>query len=343
MKMTKLLLMAVLWCGTTHAQAAEPAKRSELESRRAIKNESSNLFLAKDYAGLDARMAYYAENRTRTSSGAWASGLFADGILDGTGWPEYENDASIVWWDALEERVRGWADERPDSPLARLTLTKIMMDRAWRIRGGGYAPSVSESARAQFRQHMQRAHRYLESESKVASRYPEYYEKMIWIEIALGSDRQTVDAIYDEATRRFPNYYPVYLAMTSYLLPKWHGDAVKIEAFARDAISRSRKSEARSIYARIYWYASKSQYEEELFNNSIAEWKQMKGSFDVLIEHYPDQWNIRHYAYFACLAQDGKSLKNLLPRISGTGIPSDQQELLSLDMCHRLIEVPPEA
>lgn len=322
--MTKIracLLAMMLMMATAYAGAAEPASLPEPEGYLALQRESSELFLAGDHAGLDARMAHYVKQGTRSSSGRWASGLFAENVLYGYGTPFASHPESMPWWQDLEKQVQGWVDASPDSPLAHLTMARVMMDHAWHIRGGGYASSVPTWAWKPFREEMARARRYLLAHSKVASRYPEFYEMRIHLETALGSEREAVDAIYDEATRRFPDYYPVYFAMTNYLLPKWHGDIDAVEAFARDAVKRSRKTEGQGMYARIYWVVAQAQFRDALFEESSVHWTHMRAGFDDVIERYPDQWNIQNYAHFACLAGDHATFRKLSPRIR-TAIPS---------------------
>lgn len=325
------------WLGVAAlAGASEPATLPEPGAYVAVRRESSDLFLAKDYKALDARMAQYVAQNTRTGSGRWASGFFLEGILDGVGEPQDAYDDSIAWWDRLEKRVRGWADERPDSALARLTLAQVMVSRAWHIRGSGYASTVPASAWKPFREQLMRAQRYLESESKVASRYPEYYSSKLFIAKALGSDRKAVDAIFEQGTSRFPGYYPLYFSMVDYLLPKWHGDAKQIEAFARDAVTRSRRTDGDGMYARIYWAAAQSQFEDALFRESSVHWKQMRSGFDDVIKRYPDQWNLQNYAHFACQAGDIETLRKLLPRIERPLLDGAWDGAMSFAACSAL-------
>jgi hypothetical protein len=320
-KIHTCLLAMMLMVPAMHLSATEPASLPEPEGYIALQQESSKLFLAKDYAGLDARMAHYIKQGTRSSSGRWASGIFAENVLYGKGTPFASHPESIPWWKDLEKQVQGWVDASPNSPLAHLIMTQVKMNHAWHIRGGGYASTVPASAWKPFREEMARARRYLLKQSKIVSRYPEYYELRIDLETALGGERETVDAIYDEATRRFPDYYPVYFSMTNYLLPKWHGDIDAVEAFARDAVQRSRKTEGQGMYARIYWVVAQAQFRDTLFKESGVHWTHMRSGFDDVIKRYPDQWNIQNYAHFACLARDHATFRKLSPRIK-TAIPS---------------------
>lgn len=328
-------LALILLFPVLHVRATEPASQPEPGAYIALQQESSQLFLDRNYAALDARMAHYIKHGTRTSSGRWASGLFADNVLHGRGTPEAPHPHSLAWWKALEKQVQAWVDASPDSPLAHLTMARVMMNHAGHIRGSGYASTVPASAWKPFREEMARAKRYLLKEAKIASRYPEYYELRIELEMALNGERKAVDAIYDEATRRFPDYYPVYFAMVQYLLPKWHGDIDQVEAFARDAVERTRKTEGQAMYARIYWAFAQMQLRnrrDTLFEESNAHWKQMRAGFDDMIKRYPDQWNIQNYAHFACLAKDHATFRKLSPRIKSP-VPATWEPPNTLQAC----------
>jgi hypothetical protein len=114
---------------------------------------------------------------------------------------------------------------------------------------------------------------------------------------------------------REPLYYQTYFEALEHFLPKWHGDAEAIERFARAAVERTATQEGRGMYARIYWYASQTEYGNDLFNKSLAVWRQMRDGFDDVIARYPDPWNLNNYARFACLAGDKSKTRELLARI----------------------------
>ncbi|MEQ1514738.1 MAG: DUF4034 domain-containing protein [Lysobacteraceae bacterium] len=336
MRVLSTLLLTALLGLAAEAGASDPADVPEPGAYLAVKNESSDLFIAKNYEALDARMEQYVTRKTRTASGRWVSGPFFEGVLYGTGRPEASHDASVARWDLLEKRVQDWAKDRPDSALARLTLAQVIVNRAWHIRGSGYASTVPASAWKPFREQLSRAQRYLDSESRVASRYPEYYTLKLFVAKGLGDDRKIVDAIFEEGTRRFPGYDPLYFSMVDYLLPKWHGDADQVEAFARDAVMRSRRTEGQGMYARIYWVAAQSQFEDALFRESGVHWKQMRDGFEDVIKRYPDQWNLQNYAHFACQAGDLKTLRKLLPRIERPVLADAWSGRMSFEACGRL-------
>jgi hypothetical protein len=103
--------------------------------------------------------------------------------------------------------------------------------------------------------------------------------------------------------------------MFLYLRPQWNGDLHQIERFAEAAVARTRSIEGESMYARIYWYASQAEFANDLFFKSFARWDRVNAGFKDILARYPDDWNLNHYAKFACLAGDAKTTAKLLARI----------------------------
>lgn len=238
-------------------------------------------------------------------------------------------------WDRREKEVLGWAKARPDSTTARLAYAELLSSRAWSIRGGAYARDVPKDAWKPFREHLLRARRYLEAEKRIASRSPSYYAQRIVYAKGLG-DVDEAKAAFDEGMARFPGYYPMYFAMLDFLLPKWHGGPKEIERFARDATRRTQAAEGEGMYARIYWYAAQSDYEDDLFWTSFARWEQMRAGFEDVVSRYPDQWNIQNFAHFACQAEDAETLRGLFDRIMPPIIADAWKGSSSYETCGRM-------
>jgi hypothetical protein len=292
-------------------QALDWSGMPELEARAGIQKMAEATYRSGDEAELDKRMAEFVRNSSRTSSGLWVSGLYYLGVESTVVRPRPQTDAA---WDALERKTLAWTQRRPASAIARLVHAKVIVDRAWQIRGGGYASTVPGTAWKPFHDGLRRAEAYLKHEKAVAGTVPEYYLALMTIAKGLSKPRSDVDALLEECDRTHPAYYPVYFAVLDYLLPKWHGDAREIELFARAAVLRTQQKEGDSMYARIYWYAAQADFEDNLFWATNAQWELMKSGFDDVVARYPDQWNYQNYAHFACEAGDARTLTRLLSR-----------------------------
>lgn len=299
--------------------------------RDAVDNHARALVKTQELEELDRLSRDWVAQGSRTSSGLWLSGLLVDGATNGFLSPRPRTEDQ---WDAVEAATLRWTKRAPDSALARLVHADVITRRAWAIRGGGYAHSVPADAWKPFRHHMTRAHRYLIAQKRVASRDPQYYADLV-VAARTSSLPQAGREDFIEGSRRYPGYYPLYFAMLDTLLPKWHGDEGQIELFARSVVRDTAEIEGNSMYARLYWYASQSQYGDQLFTRSLAHWQDMKRGFDDVVKRYPDQWNLQNYAKFACDAGDVDTLRKLFARVEAP-IQQAWRDLERYEACERL-------
>jgi hypothetical protein len=124
-------------------------------------------------------------------------------------------------------------------------------------------------------------------------------------------------ALFDEAVNVEPLYDATYLSMAVGLTPRWGGSLDDFHRFVRGAVEKTKSSAGNTMYARLYWVLINTESEQEPFTALGISWDRMKSGFDDLMARYPDsQWNLQHYAYFACRADDGKTFKELLPKLA---------------------------
>ncbi len=143
---------------------------------------------------------------------------------------------------------------------------------------------------------------------------------MVSIKKGLNEDSDKFKSFVKEGLDRYPYYYQLYFAALDYLAPKWHGNKNEIEKFANNAVERTKGIEGNGMYARIYWYASQTQYSEKLFSESNVVWAKMKDGIIDVIKKYPDSWNIQNFAFFACLAKDKPTTHMLMEKITSPTI-----------------------
>ena len=297
---------------STQLQAAD-----ELEQRAQIIAYTQQLFLGEEFQKLEAISRDYRTTKSRTSSGLWKLSLFYAGIGSSIAarTKGVEREAAF---NEFERRTMKWANQYPDSPTAHIAHSMVLIKHAWAYRGGGYANTVKPDAWAPFFRYIALARENLEKYKSVAADDPRWYETMLTVARSEGWNREQFDNLLNEALTREPLFYQTYFLALEYLLPKWHGDAREIEAFAQDAVRRTSAYEGRGIYARIYWFASQTEFDNDLFTSSLAVWPLMKDGFDDVVASYPDAWNLNNYAKFACLARDKPKTRELLRRIEST-------------------------
>lgn len=316
-KRASVLVVAGFWL--LHSAWTQAA--TEIEERDAITKETRARFSSADYDALEKAAAKYRQEKSRTPSGLWKLTIFYAGIDEEIESCGKARDPNVAY-DVPEETAKQWAERYPSSPTGHIVRSMVLIDRAWAYRGCGSADTVSDAAWVKFRQYIEAARANLEEHKAVASKDPKWYGAMLIVAKAQQWDDSKFNRLIDEALGTEPLYYQNYFSALENLLPKWGGDVERIEDFAQEAVKRTRAEEGQGMYARIYWYASQTQYKSDIFTNTLADWPQFKVGFDDVIARYPDAWNLNNYARFACMARDKQKTIELLKRIGPAVVAS---------------------
>lgn len=282
------------------------ARAGELEERAEIENKVIGLVYGGDFAGLEAMAEDYRSSKARTSSGLYKLTLFYSGIFKAFCY----NGTDDRYWDGAERHAQTWVDRYPQSPTAHLAFAQVLRNRA-RSFGISGSPSDHDTAR----KHITRTRLYLESHESIAQQDPRWYEMMIGVARAERWPEESATKLIDEAVGRMPWYYPIYFAATDYFLSTSYDGAGRIERFSRAAVSRTQAAEGWGLYARIHWYASQTEYGDDLFARSLLNWDDMKTGMDDVLRQFPDSWNIANFLQFACLKGDDVKVKDLASRM----------------------------
>jgi len=298
---------------------AQGAAAGEQAEREQITQQAQYLIAFKKYSELEAMADEYRASESKTPAGKWKLSLFYEGL---------ENfyaacDVDVNAFDTgCDDVIAKWIERYPDSPAAHLAKAGLLIDRAWKRRGTGYGSEVNEEDWQPFFDGITEARAYLESVKPIAAKDPEWYHAMMTVAIAQSWPTDKFASLLDEALDRYPLNYSLYRSGVNYYLPKWHGSAKQVEAFARAAVERTRATEGLGLYVRVYWYASADQFGDDLFSDSDVVWADMKTGIDDVLKAYPDQWNVNSFARFACLAGDNQKAHELIGRIRGDPDPA---------------------
>jgi len=315
--MRKFILATIAFI-LMQAASADRASAGELAEREAIRIAVAGLLHDERFADLETMGARYRRTQSRTSSGLWHLTLFYAGIAQAYYFGAEEEAA----WAKAEAAAKRWAAAYPDSPTPHLALARLLVRRAWQYRGGGYAAEVNPWSWKPFKAYIEGARRHLKKHKHVASADPHWYELMAEVTKAQDWPEPRFAELIAEALEREPLFYQTYFAAIDYYSPKWGGSKEAIEAFARMALKITGSAEGFGMYARIYWYASQTQYGTRLFSESAVDWRTMKKGIDDVLRKYPDAWNINNFAKFACLSRDRRKTGELMARIGNTPVPA---------------------
>jgi len=288
----------------------------ELEDRESIKRIVKNMFIKDNFDGLSKLSKKYLETQERTSSGLWKLTLFYAGVGEIVNGKIKDKN----YWNKLEKKALKWVESQPQSPSGYIAYAMILVERAWMYRGGGWARDVKKESWKPFYEQLEKAKNYLKDHYEIASTDPRWHETMIIIARSEGWHKDSFELLVNKSTKLFPYYYQLYFAAIDYLTPKWHGSKQEIEKFAQKSVNITKAHEKTGMYARVYWYASQTNYGAQLFTKSAVTWTRMSKAIDDVLDKYPDQWNINNFAFFSCLAGDKQKAAKLLSQVEGAPI-----------------------
>ncbi|MDQ8036567.1 MAG: hypothetical protein REI12_04040 [Pedobacter sp.] len=285
---------------------------TELQERAIIKDQTDhNLFNAK-FNEIEKDSASYLEHHERTSSGLWRLTLL-NAALQGS----MSSSNSLSTKEAI---LKAWLKAYPDSPSAHFAEVQLLLARADSIRGLSPEYEIDPAVVPAYQRLVSKAYDKLNACKEMADHDPRWYGLMLDIARRESWSREEFYKLALQAFEKHPLYYQNYFDAIDFITRQKQWTINEVEDFANAAVSRTKRYEGSSMYARIYWYASQAYFRDYLFKSSMVSWPKMKAGFDEIMEKYPDSWNLNNYAKFSCLAKDKETSRKLLQRIGSDTI-----------------------
>ncbi len=244
-------------------------------------------------------------------------------------------DSSPDGWAKTYGYIKELKKRYPRQPFVALAEAEYWMDYAWDARGGGFADSVTPEGAKLFEERLQKAEKVLADSRPYAASYPTWYEQMNQVQFLLSRPAHDQATTLQEGLNRYKGYYPLYFNMVNFTSPKWGGSWQAVDNFVKWSVEATKKDEAETLYARLYWFAYQNLLPgEELFKDTQASWPRMKKGFDDLMARHPkSHWNLNNYAHFACMAGDKAAYRTLRKRIGKNVVGYAWQGQPTLDVC----------
>ena len=278
-----------------------------------IRQETRELYSQNAFATLDELAESYRLTASRTSAGHWHLALFHQALDDRL---NIDGNAP-AFWNRERERSLHWIRQNKTSAAAYLSHARYLLAYAKSQNSHSEDSLIRLASNDPFPPLLDKARQYLEQHQTIAARDPHYFKIMAEIARLQNRSREDVMTLVEEAALYFPDYFPIYTEAMIYFLPEWHGSNRAVEKFARRVQKLVREEDRQEIYARLYWAASDASYDVELFSRSKVYWPLMKRGLVQILRTYPDQWNINHFAFFACLSGDMHTARHMLARMEG--------------------------
>lgn len=194
-------------------------------------------------------------------------------------------------------RLARWKAAVPQSKFTAMVDAFLLRESAWRIRGGGYANTVSPESWALFDKRLRESEEVLRGAPESAKQTPLWHDLLLEDQLDRGGP-ESVQGLLEAAAKRWPDYFPFYERIAQRLVPKWGGSWRDVDAFA-DKWAR-RHSEHDGFYTRIYLFIKN----EGAVGEMAIDWARMKRGFRELTTRYPDPYFRNYFASYACAVRD---------------------------------------
>ena len=167
---------------------------------------------------------------------------------------------------------------------------------------------------------MDEAHRLVQSAVGKGLKDPEAYCLLVECAKAKGLPWEDIQEWIAAAQKLDAKYFPLYTAVTQYLLPRWHGQPGDIEKFAARMADKIGGDDGLEAYARIACQAN-------IFEGHTIRWggfdrDRLIQSAEVLAKRYPQSRLLINFAAFtAFIAQDRALGQRLRTMLNGETLP----------------------
>ena len=226
-----------------------------------------------DHTGLEYLARRMQEMKLRFPDGGGALTVFFT-ASGGAAGPQKEESA----WELARERIAAWQQAFPDSPVPRVAEAHRLIQKAWHVRGSGFADKVKPEAWPVFKELISKAGEVLDQSPRTC---PEWYEERLIVARALDATATEQNKLFEEGWRAFPGYLPLLNAMTISRLARWGGQPGDALEFAR----RMEKTMGATGYAlvmnEVWSYERESILKERGFDAVLYR----KGLMDLMDEH----------------------------------------------------------
>ncbi|HVZ00421.1 MAG TPA: hypothetical protein VHA35_13000 [Dongiaceae bacterium] len=220
-------------------------------------------------------------------------------------------------FDSRKQRLQEWLDRKSDPSTANLALARFWWDAAWAARGCGFANQVTSQQWQGFFERLKLAAGYahqIDAQSDAEAGH---------LLLALARDfnlpRDQIDAVFQQARRRFPTYFLTYQEYGTITLEKWSGrtdlTAPYVQSLATDPGGDTGEV-AYSILAELLLYEFKA---DRLYGADAGfAWPKVKQAFAAREKLYglgARDWTA--LCYLAYVAQDRAAARDALRQLDG--------------------------
>ena len=285
---------------------------NETTERNNVKIHAYTLFSQERFDELEQLFAEFQEGDAKTASGALKFPLIYLGIELTSS--EIEKDDGAGWNRQLR-KAESWIEKYPNSPHAKIAFASILISRGSAYRGGEYISQTEPSDLEMAYRYLSEGAEYLLQHRDLGKVDPRWYRLLIAVYTILGAPDDEFDELLADAIEAHPNYDPFYFNATVSKTPQWGGSTKAIDDLAMLALKNTQAERGYELYARVYWAAPRQSDGRLHLMEDEINWEYFLRGTDAVIDKYPTQWNINHFAFFVCIRGDLEKASELLPLV----------------------------
>jgi len=229
--------------------------------------------------------------------------------------PPGSDEASDNEWQGHIARLESWIKQDPRSLTAKVGLGHAWKNFAWKARGNGYSNTVSTANNRVFADRLASASKVLKEASSLDERCPEWYVAALWVGIGQSWERPAFDRVFNSGVALEPNYYYLYAAKATYLLPRWYGEEGESEQFVEESARKVGGDQGKIIYFTVYARLLSLQGLTFMNTHEQARPKLLEGfqAIEKLYGTSPQRLN--EACYFAIGSSDNQMVADFFTRI----------------------------
>jgi hypothetical protein len=211
-------------------------------------------------------------------------------------------------------------DNWPNESASWLLKGEAYIQKAWNVRGGGYADTVTAEGARGFAADLAVAEKSLQRAWELNPNDPRIAVQMIWVELGQGKGRDRMELWFQNAMRLDPNNYDACNTKLLYIEPKWYGSVQDMLDFGRECVQNSQWGGRVPLtlvdgHSDIYeQYTAKSK--QTNYWKQPEVWLDVKAAYDRYFAVNPKAIGMyKYYARHAWSADQWAAFNDLVPKV----------------------------
>lgn len=268
----------------------------QLKDKEIIGNEVRTLEYAKAYQELDEMAANLLKGKVRTSNG-W-SALLVFHNVDFRSEPQVELLEKFNLDDLNESML--------NSPYRMIRLAQKLNDAAWKVRGTGYASSVSPDSWKRVRALWAKSADVLQRCASTCDVDPSSVSLKLSLMKTMSADKDQIIQVFVDGFQRYPEYFDIQWQMVDALSAKWGGSNEAVASFVNEVTSKYPRRQGDENYARLWssLVADYTVFPDPLIGNYKIDCSRWIRGYDEILSKYPTSHNYNMGALTAVKCSD---------------------------------------